>query len=53
VEPDEASLATALLEAIEHLPDAAAADACRVRAGNHSIERCAERYQALYREIGA
>ncbi|MEA2425143.1 MAG: D-inositol-3-phosphate glycosyltransferase, partial [Thermoleophilaceae bacterium] len=53
VEPDEASLATALLEAIEQPPDAGTAGACRARAGHHSIERCAERYEALYREIGA
>jgi glycosyltransferase involved in cell wall biosynthesis len=50
-EPDPASLAAALLEAIERAPAADVAAACRTRAEQFSIERCAERYEALYREL--
>jgi phosphatidyl-myo-inositol alpha-mannosyltransferase len=50
-EPDRGSLAAALLEAIERVPDASTAAACRARAEQFSIDRCAERYEALYREL--
>src|SRR5436190_6803219 len=48
-EPDAASLAAALLARFDAAPHAAA---CRRRAEDFPIARCAERYEALYRELG-
>jgi phosphatidylinositol alpha-mannosyltransferase len=50
-DPDADSLAAELLAAIASPPDAETAVACRSRAEDFSIERCAERYEALYREL--
>ena len=52
-EPDPESLAATLSRAIASPPSADVARACRRRAEGYSIERCAERYEALYRELGA
>ena len=48
---DPAALARALLEAIELAADPATAARCRVRGEFFSARRCAERHEALYREI--
>ena len=47
-EPDPDAVAAALLEAID-LPDPAAA--CRARAEELPLERCAEEHETLYREL--
>jgi glycosyltransferase involved in cell wall biosynthesis len=47
-EPDADSLARTLLEALDAPVDAAT---CRRRAEHFSIERCAQRYEALYEEL--
>jgi len=47
-DPDAQSLATAIEAALEARPDPAA---CRRRAEAFSIERCAERYEALYEAL--
>jgi glycosyltransferase involved in cell wall biosynthesis len=47
-EPDVGSLARTLLAALEAPADP---QACRRRAERYSIERCAEGYEALYREL--
>jgi glycosyltransferase involved in cell wall biosynthesis len=47
-DPDAASLARTLVEVLDARPDPAA---CRRRAEQFSIERCAERYEALYKEL--
>jgi phosphatidylinositol alpha-mannosyltransferase len=52
-EPDPESLAAVLSRAIASPPSADIVRACRRRAEAYSIERCAERYEALYRELGA
>jgi glycosyltransferase involved in cell wall biosynthesis len=51
LEPEE--LAAALLDAIELSGRPETPAACRRHAGHYSIERCTERYLALYRELGA
>ena len=43
--------APALLEAIELARDPATAAACRARGETFSAARCAERHEALYREL--
>jgi glycosyltransferase involved in cell wall biosynthesis len=48
---DTASLAEALLEALELAEDPGTRDACRARAQDFSIERCGQAYEALYREL--
>jgi glycosyltransferase involved in cell wall biosynthesis len=48
---DPEALAEALLEALELAHDPECARACRARAEEFSVERCAERYEALYREL--
>jgi glycosyltransferase involved in cell wall biosynthesis len=48
---DEEELATALLEAIELARDPATVDNCRARALELSAERCAQAYEALYRDL--
>ncbi len=50
---DPAALARALLEALELAQDPATPAACRARAEVFSAARCAERHEALYRELGA
>ena len=45
------ALAKALLEAIELSQDPGTAAACRARAEDFSPQRCADQYQALYREL--
>ena len=50
-EPDSQSLAAALIEATHAPPDTATARACRAGAEPFSIERCAQRYEALYEEL--
>ncbi|MGI8802691.1 MAG: glycosyltransferase family 4 protein [Solirubrobacteraceae bacterium] len=50
---EPASLAVALLEALELARDPATAAACRARAADFSTDRCTERYLELYRELGA
>jgi glycosyltransferase involved in cell wall biosynthesis len=50
---DVAALAGALLQALELARDPATAVACRARAEDFSVQRCAEAYEALYREVGA
>jgi glycosyltransferase involved in cell wall biosynthesis len=47
-DPDPAALARTLIAALDAAPDSAA---CRRRAEAFSIERCAERYEALYNEL--
>jgi glycosyltransferase involved in cell wall biosynthesis len=47
---DASSLARTLLDALDARPDART---CRARAELFSIERCAERYEALYEELVA
>jgi glycosyltransferase involved in cell wall biosynthesis len=47
------ALAGALLEALDLAADPGTARACRARAEELSIDRCVERYVALYRELGA
>jgi glycosyltransferase involved in cell wall biosynthesis len=47
-EPDPDSLARTLLTALDTPADP---QTCRRRAEQYSIERCAERYEALYREL--
>ena len=47
----EDELARALLEALDLSSDPATAAACRARAEDFSIERCTDRYEALYREL--
>jgi glycosyltransferase involved in cell wall biosynthesis len=49
--PEPHALAQTLLEALDLAPDPATAGACRQRAEDYPIERCAERYEALYREL--
>jgi phosphatidylinositol alpha-mannosyltransferase len=51
-DPNVESLAATLSEAIAAAPTAEIADPFRQRAEDFSIERCAERYEALYRELG-
>jgi glycosyltransferase involved in cell wall biosynthesis len=48
---DPDSLADALQAAIATPPDAAVAAACRERAEDFSIDRCAERYESLYKGL--
>ena len=48
---DEESLARALLDALELSQDGATAAACRARAEDFAVERCVERYEALYKEL--
>lgn len=48
---DEEALAGALLEALDLARDPATAAACRARAGDFPIERCAAAHEALYREL--
>jgi glycosyltransferase involved in cell wall biosynthesis len=48
---DPKALASALLEALELAQDPRTAAACRARAQEFSIDRCVERYLALYREL--
>jgi glycosyltransferase involved in cell wall biosynthesis len=48
---DAASLAQALLEALELAGDPATGELCRARAQDFSIERCGQAYEALYREL--
>ncbi len=50
---DPAALARALLETLDLAGDLATAAACRARAEVFSAARCAERHEALYRELGA
>jgi glycosyltransferase involved in cell wall biosynthesis len=50
-EGGEEELARALLETLDLSDDPATAAACRARAGDFSIERCTDRYEALYREL--
>ena len=50
-EPNAESLAAALTRAIEAPPTPATAATCRAHAEAFSIERCAERYEALYRSL--
>lgn len=50
---DPAALARALLEAIELAEDPATVARCRARAEVFSARRCAERHEALYRELTA
>lgn len=45
------SLAAALLDTFALSEDPATGDACRARAADFSVERCAQRYLALYREL--
>jgi phosphatidyl-myo-inositol alpha-mannosyltransferase len=52
-EPDASALAATLLGALEPAPERETAVACRARAEDFSIERCAERYEALYLELTA
>lgn len=52
-DPEPRALAVALLDALDLGGLGKTAAACRDHAEEHSIERCAERYEALYREIGA
>ena len=47
-DPDPAALARTLISALDTAPDAAA---CRRRAESFSIQRCAERHEALYDEL--
>jgi glycosyltransferase involved in cell wall biosynthesis len=50
--PDDVeSLAQALLDALELAGEAGTRTACRARAEDFSIGRCAEAYEALYREL--
>jgi glycosyltransferase involved in cell wall biosynthesis len=50
--PDtEEGLATALLESLELAHDPAAAGACRARAEQFSMDRCAREYLSLYQEL--
>jgi glycosyltransferase involved in cell wall biosynthesis len=51
--PDASSLARSLADAIALPPDAPTAVSCRARAEEFSIERCAERYEALYTGIAS
>lgn len=51
--PDPEALADALLPHVERAPDAVTAAACRRRAEEYSVERCAARYEALYHELRA
>jgi glycosyltransferase involved in cell wall biosynthesis len=48
---DATSLAAALLEALELGGDPGVREACRARAHDFSTARCAEAYEALYREL--
>lgn len=48
---DPDALARALLEALELADDPATAPACRARVQELSVARCAERHEALYREL--
>jgi len=50
-EGEEESLARALLDALELSQDGATAAACRARAEDFAVERCVERYEALYDEL--
>lgn len=50
---DPASLADALLEAMELSHEAQTRERCRSRAEEFSVDRCAERCLELYRELGA
>lgn len=50
-EPTSRALADALLAALAAPPDATAAVACRTRAERFSIDRCADRYLELYRQL--
>ena len=52
-ELEPADLAGALLEAMETSASPETVDACRARARDFSLDRCAESYLALYRELGA
>jgi glycosyltransferase involved in cell wall biosynthesis len=47
-DPDPDSLAQTLLRALDASPDPAA---CRRRAEQYSIDRCAARYESLYEEL--
>lgn len=48
---DPEALASAMLEALDLAADPGTARACRARAEELSIDRCVERYVALYREL--
>jgi glycosyltransferase involved in cell wall biosynthesis len=48
---DPSEVARALLEALELAEDPATAAACRARALELSLDRCADAYEALYREL--
>jgi glycosyltransferase involved in cell wall biosynthesis len=48
---DPATLASALLETLELAQDNGTAAACRARAEEFSVDRCVDRYVALYREL--
>lgn len=48
---DEDTLASALLEAMDLAQDPGTPRACRARAAEFSTELCAERYEALFREL--
>lgn len=50
-EPDEDTVARALLEAFELSQDPTTADACRERAADFSTERAAEEHVKLYEEL--
>ena len=50
-DPAPASVAGAILDALDLVTGAATAAACRQRAESFPIERCAERYESLYREL--
>lgn len=50
-EPTRASVAGAILEALELITGPATVAACRRRAQDFPIELCAERYESLYREL--
>src|SRR5262249_10528975 len=47
------SLARALLDAFAMSARPETIDRCRKRAADFSVDRCTERYLALYRELGA
>jgi glycosyltransferase involved in cell wall biosynthesis len=50
-DPEPNSLAVALLDGLDLGSLQRTAAACRRRAEDYSIERCAERYESLYREL--
>lgn len=50
-DPDPDRLAGVLADALASPPDAAAAAACCARSAEFGIDRCAERYEALYAQL--